>query len=245
MVLTVPAAPSVKLDDKFYKLVDKLEALVEAPPSLRDAKSLTVKGPVLFRKGVVFKGDTLVVNGAHVPLKDACVVLQGTSGVGRAVQMPRKPPTFREGVLLKDTVCQRKLPTGVAHCAPESCSSLRRTTGTRGCVLWAHHACRTRCSSRPASAAIRYLATQASRWCSALAAAAASNNRHSTDPLLMDLVLTWVVVCRVVGAQGAGGRHLQGQRLLPGTRLGASHSALTWPHRCTMLCSWAAAAMQR
>ena len=64
VVLTVPAAPSVKLDDKYYKLVDKMEALCEAPPSLKDAKSLTVKGPVLFRKGCVFKGDTLVVNGA-------------------------------------------------------------------------------------------------------------------------------------------------------------------------------------
>ena len=67
MVLTVPHAPSVKLDDKYYKLVDKMEALTEAPPSLKDAKSLTVKGPVLFRKGCVFKGDTLVVNGAPRP----------------------------------------------------------------------------------------------------------------------------------------------------------------------------------
>ena len=64
VVLTVPAAPSVKLDDKYYKLVDKMEALCEAPPSMKEAKSLTVKGPVLFRKGCVFKGDTLVVNGA-------------------------------------------------------------------------------------------------------------------------------------------------------------------------------------
>ena len=63
VVLTVPNAPSVKLDDKYYKLVDKMESLCEAPPSLKDAKSLTVKGPVLFRKGCVFKGDTLVVNG--------------------------------------------------------------------------------------------------------------------------------------------------------------------------------------
>lgn len=64
VVLSVPTAPSVKLDDKYYKLVDKMEALTEAPPSLKDAKSLTVKGPVLFRKGCVFQGDTLVVNGA-------------------------------------------------------------------------------------------------------------------------------------------------------------------------------------
>ena len=67
VVLTVPHAPSVKLDDKYYKLVDKMEALTEAPPSLKDAKSLTVKGPVLFRKGCIFKGDTLVVNGTPRP----------------------------------------------------------------------------------------------------------------------------------------------------------------------------------
>ena len=73
MVLAVPHAPSVKLDDKYYKLVDKMEALTEAPPSLKDAKSLTVKGPVLFRKGCVFKGDTLVVNGTLRP---------GLSGAG-------------------------------------------------------------------------------------------------------------------------------------------------------------------
>ena len=82
MVLTVPSAPSVKLDDKYYKLVDKMEALCEAPPSLKDAKSLTVKGPVLFRKGCVFKGDTLVVNGEQIlccslrsaPLKVQCLL---------------------------------------------------------------------------------------------------------------------------------------------------------------------------
>lgn len=63
VVLVGKSAPAVKLDDKYYKLVDKLEALTEAPPSLVDAKSVTVKGPVLFKKGVVFKGDILVVNG--------------------------------------------------------------------------------------------------------------------------------------------------------------------------------------
>jgi hypothetical protein len=33
----------VKLDDKFYKLVDQMEMLTAAPPSLINATSLTVK----------------------------------------------------------------------------------------------------------------------------------------------------------------------------------------------------------
>ncbi len=43
--------PLVKLDDAHYKLVDQMEALVEAPPSLKQASSLTVKGAVKFTKG--------------------------------------------------------------------------------------------------------------------------------------------------------------------------------------------------
>ncbi len=63
VVLAVPSCPMVKLDDKYYKLVDKMEALTEAPPSLLHAKSLTVKGPVKFVKGVVIKGDVTFENG--------------------------------------------------------------------------------------------------------------------------------------------------------------------------------------
>ena len=64
VVLACDACPLVKLDDKYYKLVDKLEALVKAPPSLRAARSLTVKGPVRFVEGTTLEGDVLVVNGA-------------------------------------------------------------------------------------------------------------------------------------------------------------------------------------
>ncbi len=63
VVLAVPSCPMVKLDDKYYKLVDKMEALTEAPPSLLHAKSLTVKGPVKFVKGVVIRGDVTFENG--------------------------------------------------------------------------------------------------------------------------------------------------------------------------------------
>lgn len=55
----------MKLDDNHYKLVDQMEALVEAPPSLLHATSLTVKGPVKFAAGVVIEGDvTLEAEGA-------------------------------------------------------------------------------------------------------------------------------------------------------------------------------------
>ena len=67
VVLACSACPLVKLDDKHYKLVDKMEALVRAPPSLRAAKSLTVKGPVRFVQGTSIEGDCLVVNGALCP----------------------------------------------------------------------------------------------------------------------------------------------------------------------------------
>lgn len=63
MVLDTKQAPVISLDDKFYKLVDKMDSLTLAAPSLKEAKSLTVKGPVKFDKGVVIKGDVLVVNG--------------------------------------------------------------------------------------------------------------------------------------------------------------------------------------
>ena len=68
MVLGSSNGPVVKLDDKFYKLVDKMDALTIAPPSLVQASSLTVKGPVKFAKGVVIKGDVLVVNGEPLRL---------------------------------------------------------------------------------------------------------------------------------------------------------------------------------
>lgn len=65
MVLAAPKGPLVKLDDKHYKLVDKMEALTEAVPSLIHATSLTVKGPVRFVAGTSFEGDVLVSNGEY------------------------------------------------------------------------------------------------------------------------------------------------------------------------------------
>lgn len=42
VVLNAPQQPFIKLDDKHYKLVDKMEALVEGYPSLLDCTSLKV-----------------------------------------------------------------------------------------------------------------------------------------------------------------------------------------------------------
>jgi UTP--glucose-1-phosphate uridylyltransferase/phosphoglucomutase len=64
VVLAGSKGPLIKLDDKHYKLVDKMEALTEATPSLINADSLTVKGPVRFVAGTSFQGDVLVSNGA-------------------------------------------------------------------------------------------------------------------------------------------------------------------------------------
>ena len=63
MVLAASKGPLVKLDDKHYKLVDKMDALTPAVPSLIHATSLTVKGPVRFQAGTSFAGDVLVTNG--------------------------------------------------------------------------------------------------------------------------------------------------------------------------------------
>lgn len=51
IVATIPVVPLIKLDDAHYKLVDQMEGLVQQPPSLREATSLTVKGAAKFDAG--------------------------------------------------------------------------------------------------------------------------------------------------------------------------------------------------
>ena len=63
----VAAAPLVKLDDAHYKLVDQLEGLVKRYPSLKGAKSITVKGPVAFDAEVVVQGDVTFENKGAEP----------------------------------------------------------------------------------------------------------------------------------------------------------------------------------
>lgn len=72
-MLAVPSCPMIKLDDKYYKLVDKMEALTDAPPSLIGAKNLTVKGPVKFVKGVVIKGNVTLENGEPQVAASCCI----------------------------------------------------------------------------------------------------------------------------------------------------------------------------
>ena len=72
----------MKLDDKHYKLVDKMEALTLRAPSLVGAKALTVKGPVKFVPGTTIKGEVTITNGARVCVSDrrlcsCCRVLCG------------------------------------------------------------------------------------------------------------------------------------------------------------------------
>ena len=81
MVLAVPSCPMIKLDDKHYKLVDKMEALTDAPPSLIACKSLTVKGPVKFVKGVVIKGDVTFENGKPCSLGCWCYLVQSVNEI--------------------------------------------------------------------------------------------------------------------------------------------------------------------
>ena len=72
--LLASVAPLVKLDDKYYKLVDAMEKLTSAVPSLIKCKSLIVKGPVLFERGVVVQGEVTLVNEG----KEAVVVRDRT-----------------------------------------------------------------------------------------------------------------------------------------------------------------------
>lgn len=73
----VARVPLVKLDDAHYKLVDRLERLVRAPPSLRQCASLTVKGPVRFEAGVVIKGDVTLEVAGPEPVTVAATVFDG------------------------------------------------------------------------------------------------------------------------------------------------------------------------
>ncbi|MEW5306477.1 MAG: hypothetical protein WDW36_008939 [Sanguina aurantia] len=68
IVATIPVVPLIKLDDAHYKLVDQLEALVQQPPSLKEATSLTVKGAAKFDAAVTIVGDVFInAEGPNAP----------------------------------------------------------------------------------------------------------------------------------------------------------------------------------
>eukprot|EP00803_Ostreobium_quekettii_P003810 evm.model.scf_2003.4 EVM.evm.TU.scf_2003.4 scf_2003:15756-24622(+) len=69
VVLKSDSVPVVKLDDKHYKLVDKMLALVKSPPSLANCTSLKVTGPVVFPPGVVLKGANVFENAKAEPVE--------------------------------------------------------------------------------------------------------------------------------------------------------------------------------
>lgn len=69
IVLAAAKPPFVKLDDKYYKLVDKMESLTRSCPSLIGCTSLIVKGPVIFESGVSVRGDVTLINNKDVPVE--------------------------------------------------------------------------------------------------------------------------------------------------------------------------------
>ena len=72
VVLAAPEPPLVKLDDKYYKLVDQMEAMTPSVPSLMHCHSLTVIGPVKFEGGVAFQGNVTLINNT-----DQVVAIRG------------------------------------------------------------------------------------------------------------------------------------------------------------------------
>jgi UTP--glucose-1-phosphate uridylyltransferase len=68
VALAYAQAPLVRLDDAHYKLVDQIDALVAASPSLKDSFALTVVGAVRFEAGAVVKGEVTLRNAAPGPV---------------------------------------------------------------------------------------------------------------------------------------------------------------------------------
>lgn len=57
--------PVIKLDDKYYKLIEQFEELVIHVPSLLEATSLIVNGPIRFEANVVIKGTVVLSNDSN------------------------------------------------------------------------------------------------------------------------------------------------------------------------------------
>ncbi len=74
--------PHLHLDQKLCKLVDGLEQNFPHTPSLLNCHSLLVHGPVECGPGVVFKGDAVIHNHTHAPVKLKAGVHEGQISVG-------------------------------------------------------------------------------------------------------------------------------------------------------------------
>jgi UTP--glucose-1-phosphate uridylyltransferase len=79
----VTPVPLVKLDDAFYKLVDRFERLVPRVPSLIACTSLTVKGPVRFGPGVTIEGDVTLEAPAGATAAEPATVSQAAFASGK------------------------------------------------------------------------------------------------------------------------------------------------------------------
>ncbi|PLX44784.1 MAG: nucleotide glucose-1-phosphate uridylyl transferase, partial [Deltaproteobacteria bacterium] len=66
--------PVVRLDPRFYKSVEALDARIPSAPSLLNARALTITGDVRFKAGVKVKGEVVVENNSDAPL----VIERGT-----------------------------------------------------------------------------------------------------------------------------------------------------------------------
>jgi UTP--glucose-1-phosphate uridylyltransferase len=75
VVLAAERPPFVDLDEEHYKLVADFEPRIEAPPSLRAATRLVVRGDATFGPGVVVTGD-VEVDATHGPVRLEDVELQ-------------------------------------------------------------------------------------------------------------------------------------------------------------------------
>merc|ERR1719487_1724774 len=65
----VPAAPTIDLDGKKYKMVPQLDKCTpKGVPSLKQCKKLTVKGEVVFSPGTTFIGEVTVKNTSSKPV---------------------------------------------------------------------------------------------------------------------------------------------------------------------------------
>eukprot|EP01025_Chloroclados_australasicus_P047849 TRINITY_DN5399_c0_g2_i3.p1 TRINITY_DN5399_c0_g2~~TRINITY_DN5399_c0_g2_i3.p1 ORF type:complete len:346 (-),score=40.52 TRINITY_DN5399_c0_g2_i3:142-1065(-) len=93
--LVAAQQPFIKLDDKYNKLVDKMESMVEGYPSLLECKSLKVTGPVKFARGVAIKGDVVVSNAS-----DKAETLMAGEYVNTEVDLLSKVPAGVQVVVL-------------------------------------------------------------------------------------------------------------------------------------------------
>ncbi len=83
----LPGPPIVRLDPRFYRLIDDLEARFPyGPPSLVDCEQLVVKGDVRFGRGVVCRHVVEVINetDAQAMLADGAVLCGEHRVRGRA-----------------------------------------------------------------------------------------------------------------------------------------------------------------